>query len=130
MIVFYMILMLLLYVLTYITNKCQYWAIKLNFMFVNISIDGYKHTHVCLFAHKLNCKVQEAVFTFINQVKQQCQHGMRLRQKPYPILMVMQHKLGFFGSNIAQVKAIIVIGMCCLISQCTKKTFNLSRSTH
>ena len=73
----------------------------LNFMFVNISIDGYKHTHVCLLENKLNCKVQVAVFILINQVKQQCQHGMRLRQKPYTIVVVMQRKSGLFGSNIA-----------------------------
>ena len=35
-----------------------------------------------LFANKLKCKVQVAVFIFINRVKQQCQRGMRLRQKP------------------------------------------------
>ena len=37
----------------------------------------------------------------INRDKQQCRHGMRLRQKPYPILVVMQRKSGLFGSNIA-----------------------------
>ena len=89
-----------------ITNKCQYWAIKLSKFTTNwpqlyISIDGYKQNHVCLFANKFKCKVQVAVFIFINRDKQQCQHGMRLRQKPYPILVVMQRKSGLFGSNIA-----------------------------
>ena len=69
------------------TNKCQYWAIKLSNLTTNwpqlcISIGGYKHTHVRLFANKLKCKVQVAVFIFINRVKQQCQRGMRLQQKP------------------------------------------------
>ena len=54
-----------------------------------------------MFANKLKCKVQVAVFIFINRVKQQCQHGKRLRQKPYPILVVMQRKSGLFGSNNA-----------------------------
>ena len=69
------------------TCQCQYWATKLSKFTTNlpqlyISIGGYKHTHVRLFANKLKCKVQVAVFIFINRVKQQCQHGMRLRQKP------------------------------------------------
>ena len=36
-------------------------------------------------------------------------------------MVVMQRKSGLFGSNIAQVKTIVVIEMCCLQSQCTKK---------
>ena len=74
------------------------------------------------------------MFIFINRVKQQCQHGMRLRQKPQPVSYIggdaLQRKSGLFGSNIAQVKTIIVIEMCCLQSLCTKKMFNLSCSTH
>ena len=73
------------YFCTYIGQ--QYWATKLSKFTTNlpklyILIGGYKHTHVRLFANKLKYRVQVAVFIFINRVKQQCQHGMRLRQKP------------------------------------------------
>ena len=85
---------------------------------------------VCLCANKLNCKVQLAVFILIDRVKQNCQDGMRFRQnKLYPVLLVMRCKSGLFGSNIAQMKSITVIEMCCLQSLCTKILFNLSRST-
>ena len=50
----------------------------------------YMHVYTMI-ANKLNCKVQVAVFIFINRVKQQCQHGMRLRQEPSPILVVMHY---------------------------------------
>ena len=64
-------------------------------------IDRWIQTYTYVFANKLKCKVQAAVFIFINRVKQQCQHVMRLLYKPYPILVVMQSKSGLFGSNIA-----------------------------
>ena len=74
----------------------------------------------------LNCKVQVAVFILIqviDRVKHNRHDGMRFRQnKLYPILLlvVMRRKSGPFGSNIARVKSIIVIEMCCLQSLCTK----------
>ena len=41
------------------------------------------------------------------------------------LLVVMRRKSGLFGSNIAQVKTIIVIEICCLQSLCTKKRRSL-----
>ena len=80
--------------------------------------------HVCLCANKLNCNVQVAVFILIDRIKQQCQDGMRFRQnKPYPTMAIfveMRRKSGLLGSNIAQMKTIIVIEMCCLQSLCIK----------
>ena len=72
----------------------------------------------------LNCNVQVAMFILIERVKHNCQDGIRFWQnKPYPILVVMRRKSGplrGFGSNIAQVKSVIMIEMCCLQSLCTK----------
>ena len=78
---------------------------------------------VNLCPNKLKCKVQVAVFILIDRVKHHCQDGMGFRlNKPYAILVVMRRKSGLFGSNIAQVKSIIVIEMCCLQSLCTNQS--------
>ena len=77
--------LLLLYVLT---NKCQYWAVKLSKfttncpqLYVCVHIERLiLQTHVCLCANKLNCKVRGAVFILIDRVKHHCQDGIRFRQ--------------------------------------------------